>query len=78
MQAIGEIIKHELERQERSVSWFAQKLSCNRANVYNIFLRSSIDTALLVRISKILNRNFFKELNEEVERDVLQSINPQP
>ncbi len=67
MQPIGKIIKLELERQERSVSWFARKLSCNRANVYNIFQRNSIDTELLLRISKILKYNFFKALCEEAE-----------
>ena len=29
MKAIGQLIKEELERQERSVTWFAQKLSCH-------------------------------------------------
>lgn len=69
MKPIGELIKKELERQERSVSWFAKKLSCNRANIYNIFQRSSVDTALLLRISKILKYNFFKELYDEIEQE---------
>lgn len=56
---IGEIIKEELYRQERSISWFARKLYCDRSNVYDIFKRKSIDTDLLMRISIILNHNFF-------------------
>lgn len=56
---IGEIIKAELSRQERSISWFARKLYCDRSNVYDIFKRKSIDTDLLMRISIILNHNFF-------------------
>lgn len=63
MEPIGTIIKEELERQERSVSWFARKLSCDRSNVYRLFQKHSIDTALLSRISVILNRDFFKELS---------------
>lgn len=56
---IGRLIKEELHRQERSIVWFAEKLSCDRTNVYKIFARTSIDTQLLLRISVILNRNFF-------------------
>ncbi len=63
---IGKLIEEELRRQERSVSWFARKLYCERTNVYSIFKRESIDTALLQRISIILNRNFFEEYLREV------------
>lgn len=63
---IGISIKQELERQERTVSWFARKLCCERSNVYSIFKRSSIDTDMLLRISKILHYNFFKEYVDEL------------
>lgn len=61
---LGQLIKTELERQERSVSWFAQKLSCDRSNVYRLFQKESIDTHLLARISIILNYNFFAEFDD--------------
>ena len=44
---IGKLIEMELHRQERSASWFAKKLYCDRTNVYSIFKRHSIDTDLL-------------------------------
>lgn len=56
---IGKFIEEELRSQDRSVVWFANKLSCNRTNVYKIFHRASIDTELLLRISNVLKRNFF-------------------
>lgn len=56
---IGKLIEEELHRQERSPSWFAKKLYCDRTNVYSIFKRASIDTELLLRISIILNHDFF-------------------
>lgn len=65
---IGSLIKEELERQERSVSWFARKLSCDRSNVYKIFKRSTIDTELLLRISQILNHNFFDIFQQQARR----------
>ena len=62
---IGNLIREELKHQERSVAWFARHLNCERTNVYNIFKRDSIDTALLARISNILGRDFFRDLSEE-------------
>lgn len=64
---IGQIIKQELHHQERSVTWFANKLYCDRTNVYKIFKRNSIDTELLLRISIILQYNFFHYYLNEIE-----------
>ena len=58
---IGSLIEQELRRQERSVSWFARKLYCDRTNVYKIFKKQSIDTQLLEQISIILQHNFFDD-----------------
>lgn len=65
---IGEIIKEEMQQQERSVSWLARKLNCNRMTVYRIMQKNSIDTGTLSLISIILKRNFFKELSSDTER----------
>lgn len=65
--SVGTLIKTELERQERSVVWFAQHLSCDRTNVYRIFAKDSIDTELLIRICKVLNHNFFSDISTSVE-----------
>lgn len=64
---IGSCIQAELKRQERSVVWFARKINCDRSNVYNIFSRNTIDTELLMRISLILNHNFFVDYAQEYE-----------
>ena len=71
---IGEKIREELARQERTVTWLARKLNCNRQNVYDIFKRSTIDTELLMRISLILRVDFFKLFSEEYEKKVLNHI----
>lgn len=70
MKPIGILIKEELENQERSISWFARKLSCDRSNVYRLFQKESIDTALLVRISILLRRDFFLELSNYIKEKV--------
>ena len=46
-------------RQGRSVAWLARAINCDRRNIYHIFSRSSIDTALLWRLSQVLGCDFF-------------------
>lgn len=57
---IGNIIEEELHKQERTVTWLAKNLCCDRTNVYKIFKKQSIDTELLLRISLVMNVNFFE------------------
>lgn len=71
MEHIGQLIGQELRRQERSVAWFARQLSCDRSNIYRIFQKESIDTYLLVRISIILQYNFFSTLSLCIEKQIL-------
>ncbi len=67
---IGQTIREELTRQGRSVSWLARKLNCNRAAVYRIMSKNSIDTYLLQTISVLLNRNFFADIYKETESEL--------
>ena len=69
MKPIGELIKERLKAEERSVAWFARKLSCSRANVYKIFCKEYIDTELLTRISRILNYDFFQYFSEHLKEE---------
>ena len=64
---IGKEIEAELRRQERTISWLARKLVCDRSTVYAIFQRQSINTEVLLQISLILNVNFFKLYLKELE-----------
>lgn len=64
---IGMMIELELRAQERTVSWLARKLCCNRQNVHDIFRRESIDTSLLSRISAALGHDFFKDLSDDIQ-----------
>lgn len=68
--AIGELIKMELSRQERTVVWFANRLSCDRTNVYRIFSKRSLDTELLERISIVLGHNFFADIASELDNSL--------
>ncbi len=64
---IGLRIKEELQQQERTISWLARKLNCNRSTVYRILNKNSIDTMLLDQISRILNHNFMQELSDDLK-----------
>lgn len=64
---IGNLIKKRLREQERTVSWFARQLHCDRSNIYKILKRQSIDTDLLWRISVALGHNFFRYYSEQLE-----------
>lgn len=57
---IGHIIKEELARQGRSVTWLAAQLKCSRQNVYGIFNNQWIYTDILLKISNVLDFDFFE------------------
>lgn len=66
---IGILIKKELERQERTPTWLAKKIYCDRTNIHKIFKKKSIDIALLFNISKAMNHNFFKDIAQFYEEE---------
>lgn len=76
MEPIGSLIKQELEKKERSISWLARKLSCDRTKVYRLLQKHSIDTYDLARISILLSHDFFLDLSDSLKKDeVLQKYN---
>jgi hypothetical protein len=56
---IGEKIKNVLDSSDISVSDFARKINKSRGNIYSIFSRETIDTNLLLKISNVLEYDFF-------------------
>ena len=56
---IGEQIRKLLAKEGRSITWLAAKLNYERANIYKLLDRQSIDTDLLSRISIVLEHDFF-------------------
>ena len=70
---IGKLIRQKIVERGITVVSFAEQLSCTRINAYKIFERSSIDTDLLVRISKILDYNFFVLYSSEFKADVCEN-----
>lgn len=69
---IGHLIETEFDRQGRRAMWLATELNCNRANVYNIFQRDNIDIAMLIKISKVLQHNFFQDIANLIDEGKCQ------
>jgi hypothetical protein len=73
---IGNQIKQVFDLQPKShnIEWFAARLNCKRANVYNIFNRQTIDTELLYHISQVLNHDFFADISDELSACKSQAV----
>ena len=65
---IGNIIHEQLRKDRRSVGWLAREIPCTRNHLYKVFRRSSLDTDLLLRISQVMNFNFFRYYSAEVKK----------
>lgn len=62
---VGEMVKKVFDQQPKShtIQWFAAKLNCGRGNIYDIFHRKTLDTELLIRISRVLKHDFFADIS---------------
>lgn len=67
---LGQQIKAELVNQGISISDFARSINCSRPNVHDIMKRSSIDSELLMRISRVLHVNFFKRMSDQLDQEL--------
>lgn len=64
---IGHIIKQELRRQGRTITWLAAQLGYSRQNMYKLFERNWIYTDLLLKISEIMDYDFFGHYSEYIK-----------
>ena len=70
---IGQIIRDEVDRQGMTIDEFAKRICTSRTNAYGIFNRLSIDMDLLARISRVLHRNFFAEMAQQMNTQLEMS-----
>jgi transcriptional regulator with XRE-family HTH domain len=71
---IGELIQQVFEQKAIKLSDFAEQLGTVRQNVYRIFKKRHLDTGLLLRISQVLEHNFFQYYCQEGEQDSLKDL----
>lgn len=70
---IGLLIKAELARQGRTVTWLAAQLKCSRQNVYGIFEKPWIYTDTLWKICEIMDFDFFELYTDYRQKTKLTS-----
>ena len=63
---IGHLIREQLHKDQRSASWLAREIHCTRNHVYKIFNKPSLDSNLILKISKAMHFNFFRYYSAEV------------
>lgn len=61
---IGHIIKQVLQTQGRTITWLGKQLGCSRQNIYKILNRPWIYTDMLLKISDLLDYDFFNCFSE--------------
>ena len=66
---IGHRIREVAHEQGHTSVWLARELGCDRTNIYRIYEKMSLDTSVLLRLSRILQHNFFNELAKEVSEE---------
>lgn len=64
---IGKKIKEVVDQSRFSITEFAALINKSRTVVYDIFERDTLDTGLLDQIGKVLNHNFFRYYNQELQ-----------
>lgn len=64
---IGKLIKAELTRQGRSITWLASQVNCSRENLYKVFRHKWIYTDLLFQICEALDFDFFQVCSEHYQ-----------
>lgn len=57
---IGNLIKKRVEEKGMNKSEFTRRINTTSQNIHGIFKRKSIDTALLQKISELLDFDFFQ------------------
>lgn len=62
---IGQLIQAQLKKDQRSVGWLSRQIPCSRNHVYKLFKRPSLDGELLLRISIVMQFNFFQYYTTE-------------
>ena len=69
---IGALIRHRLKENGQSVSWLARKVFQDRSNFNRKLKNNHIDIQLLMRISRVLNVDYFVKLSEEYQKTKTQ------
>jgi len=66
---LGTMVKRELKAQGRTVVWLARTINMERSSIYKIFERDTLDVGLLIRISLVMNHDFFQDISTKMREN---------
>jgi plasmid maintenance system antidote protein VapI len=70
---IGKLILQKLKDEERTIVWLAKKVHCNDSNLGRMLKNNQhIHAELLLRISIVLNEDFFVHYSEKLKEIIKQ------
>ena len=75
---VGQLIQEQLKKDQRSVGWLSRQIPCTRNHVYKLFKRPSLDAALLLRISMVMQFNFFQYYTAEFLQGMKERVGESP
>jgi hypothetical protein len=55
-----------MQAEGRSAQWLADKLNCDRTNIYKLYRKANMDVWRVLQISRVLDHDFFAECSEMV------------
>lgn len=73
-QHIGNLIKTELKNQGRSITWLSAQIGYSRVNIYKILQKEWIYTDLLLKISIVLQYDFFKHYSDYLNSKIFCDV----
>ena len=62
----GKLIKEKMRKEGRKIPWLADKVSCDRTNIYRIYKQQHVDPELLTQICIHLEIDLFAPYSEFV------------
>lgn len=65
---IGHRIKEYINSHGIKLQWLSGQMHCHRNTLYNLFERKWIDSDLLMKLSLLLEHDFFAEFSGEYQR----------
>ncbi len=67
---IGKVIRNKMKEEGRKVDWLAKNIYCQKNHIYRIYRQEHIHPELLMRISFILQYNFFSHYCEFISENL--------
>ena len=66
---VGSLVRAELYKQNKTVTWLAQQLGIKHTNCYRILHAQSIHTSLMEQLSIAMKHDFFIDCSSQLKQN---------